>query len=416
MKKKILSYAFWVIPVMTSVALIAASPQTKNKANESDSNFANWRNRPHESFADASKSFELVKQTLLKNYVDKGLTEEDLYRAAVQGMLTEIDPEMSDWNKLMTPAEYSELSSDLRGQVVGVGVEISFDQDNGYADVLGVFPGTPAAKAGVSRGDKIVKIDNKTFKGKQLRDVVYAMRGKPGSEIKLSVLHEAQIKNISLKRESLAWDSVQANDMGDGIALLSVRYFNDNTPGHLRKSLDSIKSKKLKGLIVDLRGNEGGAFDRAVDSIRQLVPKGKPIVTVVKRGGIEEKIASTADPVLQDMPLVVLMNSDTKSGAEVMAAALKMSAGAITVGKNTFGKWSMQKVDELPNKFAMKYTIATFLAPDGSNLNGKGLKPDIAVELDEAITRKLQNQMNFNLRLEEDIQLQSAFNVLKMKS
>lgn len=404
-----------IIPLMATFSLVAAATQEKKHDRWDKGDFSNWRNRPHEAFSEPEKSFELVKQVLLKNYVDAGLKEEDLYRAAVQGMLSNIDPEMSAWNRLMTPTEYSELKTDIQGKVIGIGVEISFNETTGNADVLGVVPGTPAAKAGVMRGDQILKIDGKNFKGQQLRDMVYAMRGKAGTDLKLSVLHEDQIRAISLKRESLAWNTVESKDVGDGIALVSIHYFTGTTPELLKKSLSNLKSKKLKGLIIDLRGNEGGIFESAIDSIRQLVPKDKLIVTVIKRGGGEEKISANSEPTIQGVPLVVLMNSATKSGAEVMAGALKMSAGATTVGKNTFGKWSAQKVDELPNKFAIKYTTSTFLAPDGSNFSGKGLTPDIVVDLDEEKAQKLQSQANLDLRLQEDIQLQSAINIFKLK-
>ncbi|MCX6125008.1 MAG: S41 family peptidase [Proteobacteria bacterium] len=411
---------FWrnillMIPLITTFSLVAAAPQEKKHDRWDKGDFSNWRNRPHEAFSDPAKSFELVKQVLLKKYVDSGLKEEDLYRAAVQGMLANIDPEMSAWNRLMTPTEYSELKTDMQGKVVGVGVEISFNETTGTADILGIVPGTPAAKAGLMRGDQILKIDGKNFKGLQLRDMVYAMRGKAGSDLKLSILHEDQVRTVSLKREALAWNTVESTNVGEGIALVSIRYFTAITPDLLKKSLSNLKSKKLKGLIIDLRGNEGGIFESAIDSIRQLVPKDKLIVKVIKRGGDEEKIISNTEPMIQNVPLVVLINGATKSGAEVMAGSLKMSANATTVGKNTFGKWSAQKVDELPNKFAIKYTTSTFLAPDGSNLSGKGLTPDIVVDLDEEKAQKLQNQADLDLRLQEDIQLQSAINIFKLK-
>lgn len=188
--------------------LIAASSQAgdtksaKAPAGSEEQSFADWRNKPHEPFKKGSEAFELVKKELLKNYYDKGLTEDDLYRAAVHGMLSQIDPSMGAWNTLLSPGEYRELSEDIEGKVVGVGLQVNFNEVTGYAEVAGVLPGTSAAKAGIAAGDQILKIDGRSYRGKQLRDVVYAIRGKEGTEIKVSLLHDEQIKEFTLKRAS----------------------------------------------------------------------------------------------------------------------------------------------------------------------------------------------------------------------
>jgi carboxyl-terminal processing protease len=200
------------------------------------------------------------------------------------------------------------------------------------------------------------------------------------------------------------------------LAVLHIRNFTEATPALLKKTLSHLKSKGIKGLIVDLRGNQGGAFEKTTESIEYLVPRNAVIVKVNKRGPEQEDLVSKGEPILGDIPLVVLVNGHTKSGAEIMAGALKMSAGATTVGTHTYGKWSAQSVDELPNKFAIKYTTATFLAPDGSDLSGKGLQPDIVVEFKEEEAAKLQTQKDIKQRIQADIQLQTAINVLKLKS
>lgn len=403
-----------IVMGIATLALASASMLALAKKEEAD--FASWRNKPEEPFSNGAATFEAVKQTLLKNYVNKGVTEEDLYRAAVEGMLSNMDPSMSLWNKLMTPTEYKELIGDMQGRIVGIGIEVGFNETNGYADVMGVIPGTPAEKAGIKRGDQILRIDGQSFKGKQLRDLVYAIRGKDGSEVKLTVLHDDSIKNLKIKRQGLVWDSVTTQMVNQDIAVLFIRNFTDATPDLLKKNLNELKSKGIKGLIVDLRGNQGGAFEKTTESIEHFIPKNKVIVKAIKRGPIQEDLISKGEPVLSGVPLVVLINGHTKSGAEIMAGALKMSAGATTVGTHTYGKWSAQSVDELPNKYAIKYTTATFLAPDGSDLAGKGLQPDIVVEFNEDEAAKLQSQRNIEQRVQADVQLQTAINVLKLKS
>lgn len=376
--------------------------------------FSSWRNKPHEEFSKGSEVFNLVKQELLKNYYDKGLREEDLYRAAVQGMVQNIDPTMRDWNVLMTPTEFKELSADIEGKIVGVGMEVAFNELSGYAEVRGVIPGTPAAKAGLSAGDQILRINDKSYKGKQLRDVVYAIRGKVNTEVKLTLLHDEAIKTIRFKREALVWDTVKSRLLPDQVGLVTIRNFTEATPKSLKDAIAKLSSQGMKSMIVDLRFNEGGIFEAATESIRVFVPKGKPIVRMQKRDQPEETIVGTSDPLFKG-PLVVLMNEHTKSGAEIMAAALKMSGGATTVGNHTFGKWSAQRVDELPNGYAIKYTIATFKPPQGEDLSGKGLVPDINVDFDAEAAQKLQSLSDTNAMLRGDLQLGSALNVLKLK-
>ncbi|MDQ3234217.1 MAG: PDZ domain-containing protein, partial [Pseudobdellovibrionaceae bacterium] len=243
--------------LMGICTVVLASGSMLALAKKEDADFAAWRNKPEEPFSNGAATFETVKQALLKNYIDKGLTEDDLYRAAVEGMLSNIDPNMAMWNKLMTPTEYRELVGDMQGRIVGIGIEVGFNEANGYADVVGVIPGTPAEKAGIARGDQILRIDGQSFKGKQLRDLVYAIRGKDGSEVKLTLLHDDSVKVLKIKRQGLVWDSVSTQMINKDVAVLFIRNFTEATPDLLKKNLTELKNKGVKGLIVDLRGNQG---------------------------------------------------------------------------------------------------------------------------------------------------------------
>lgn len=377
--------------------------------------FSNWRNKPHEPFVKGAENFEKVKNELLKNYYDKNLTEDDLYRAATQGMLNQIDPTMSAWNTLYSPAEFQELSTDMGGEVVGVGIQTGYNDVTGYSFVAGTVPGSPAEKAGIKMGDQILKVDNKSFRNKELRDLVYAIRGKAGTEVKLSLFHDETIKEITLKRERLVIETNRLTALGDGIGHLAIDSFTEKSAASIRKILASLKDKGIKSLIVDLRSNDGGLFDSSIDCIKLFIPKGKTIVKMTKRGPVTEDLLATEEPVVKKLPMVVLISSGTKSAGEIMAAALKMSAGATLVGTHSFGKWSAQRLDELPNKFALKYTIATFLPPEGPDLTGKGLTPDINVEMEDGLLHKVMNRDDIKAWLASDIQLQAAVNLLKMK-
>lgn len=407
-------FAFLLFGTLVSFAGEMPSRAKSNSTPSADSmEFSNWRNRPNESFEKGREVFDLVRRDLLKHYFDKGLKEEDLYRAAVQGMVQNIDPDKRDWNVLLTPTEFKELKADIEGKLVGVGMEVSFNELTGYAEIRGIIPGTPASKAGLSPGDQILRINDKSFKGKQLRDVVYAIRGKAGTEVKLTILHDEAIKTVSFKREALVWDTVKSRMLPSNVGFIIIRNFTEATPKSLRSAIEKLRGEGMTSLIVDLRGNQGGILEASSESAKIFVPKGKTIVRIQKRDKPEESMTNTSEPLYQG-PLVVLVNEHTMSGGEIVAAALQQSADATLVGATTFGKWSAQKVDELPNGFAIKYTIATF-RPPVKDLSGRGLNPDIRVDFDPGEAQKIQSLMDTDALLREDIQLSSALQILKLK-
>ncbi len=412
--------ALTVVGCFVGVLAFAASKsedaQTiKNKEIEREGEFENWRNKPHEPFTNGAETFEQVKKMLLEHYYDQNLTEEDLYRAAVQGMIANIDPDKSAWNRLLTPKEMKELMSDMTGKFVGIGVEIGFESESGIVSILDVIKDTPAEDAGLKKGQKILKIDDKSFNGKQFRDAVYAMRGTPGSKVTLTVLDQDKIRKFVVKRAPLVWETVTAEVLPDGVGLLTVRYFSEQTPGAIKKSLAKLQSQNIKSLIVDLRGNEGGLLESAIESLNQLLPKGAVIAKVVKRGGSKEDLIAKSGSTFPKMQLAVLVNKDTKSSAEIAAGTLQQNCNATLIGHTTFGKWSSQKVEDLPNKYAVKFTTATYLAPNGQDFSGVGLTPDIPVEGDDATFQKLRLESDLKKRMASDAQLQAAVYFLKRK-
>jgi len=367
--------------------------------------FADWGNRPNEPFVNGKANFEQVKSELLKNYYNKDLSENDLYRAAVQGMLTYIDPSKSAWHTLYTPTEYKELTSDMEGEISGVGMQTKFDDITGYTSVAGVIPGSPAEKAGLKAGDQILKINGKSARRMELRDLVYQIRGKAGTDVKLTIFHDESIKEFTLRRQQLTVESGTFDMLPEGTGLLKIHNFSASSPQTLKKIVATFKDKGVKSLVVDLRGNEGGLLDSSLEVIRMFIPKGRTIVKMVERGATVKEVKADGEPMITGIPLVLLINGETKSGAEIMAAALKMSAGATVVGTPTFGKWSAQRLEVLPNNYAIKYTTATFLPPSGPDLNGKGLNPDFhVVEGDTAAEKGAK-----------DVQLQAALQLIASK-
>lgn len=375
--------------------------------------YSTWRNKPRERFSDPERAFQQVKAILLKEYIDQNLTEEDLYRAAVAGMLSGAGGRK--WDKLMYPTEYAEIKGDLRGEFVGIGIEIKFDEDSGMTTVLATVPGAPAERAGLQRGDKILKIDGKSFKGQNVRDVANAIRGRAGSAVTLTFLREDKIIQKSVVRAAITFAPVMEMMLPGQIGLITLRAFTEKTPAQLRATLARLKQRGVRGLVLDLRNNEGGVFENVVEAAGALLPKGTLVVTAVGRSGKEDPHRTTTSPVVTGVPVSVIVSKTTASGAEIFAAALKHGLGAKVVGKRTHGKWNVQRIAELPNRYAFKYTVGVFKSPAGELLDGKGLDPDLEIDMDDEACAKAQLlRGDPRERLDADPQLRSAVSILRL--
>ena len=396
---------------LAALALCFAAPSHASDVGE----YEDWAGQPHEPFAHGEESLRQIREHLLHEYYRSDITEEDLDRAAAQGMLSFIDAKTKGWNKLVSPAEYSELQTDLKGELVGIGVLIDFDAVTGVVDVNGIIPHSPAASADVHEGDKILAVDGRVFKGLTIRDMAYAMRGKEGTQVHLNILRDANVIEKTITRARITYDPVMSMMLPDGILYLQIAAFVDTTPGGVRAALDQAAKEHVRGIVVDLRDNSGGLLDRAIDTAQLFVPKGKLIAQVQKRGKKVDKLASKADPIAPAVPVAVLINGDSKSSAELMAAALRANLTAPLIGSKTFGKWSVQSLEELPNKYVMKYTVGLLEDPAGKSYEGEGVPPDIEVPMDSKLLDRAQREKAADGRLAADVQLRAAYNLLRLR-
>jgi carboxyl-terminal processing protease len=372
-----------------------------------------WFQPSTEKFESGERAFQAARRELLENYVKDGLTEDDLYRAAVQGMLTTIDPAMHKYNRLMGPAQFAEMSSELKGEVMGIGIHFNLDKATGRGEVLGVIAGGPAAAADVRDGDLVLSVDGQSLKGKSMMDAVYMIRGKAGSTVKLTLLRDTSVIEKTVTRAKVTFELVQDTVLPGDVGVLSLQGFSDSTPGQVRAALERLQKAGVKGLIIDLRFNEGGVLDKAVETARLLIPKGHTLAKLVKRGGKEETLMSDATPILS-VPMVVLISDHTASSSELLAGALHDSLKAPLIGAHTRGKWSVQMIKQLPNGYVMKYTVAHFKDASGKGYEGVGLMPDIEVPMTEEQFNKAHKLKGAD-RLNGDPQLKAATNFLRMR-
>jgi carboxyl-terminal processing protease len=240
---------------------------------------------------------------------------------------------------------------------------------------------------------------------------VREVRGKAGDTVTLSVLRGDKLLSIPVVRERVTFDTVRADLVGHDVGYVRIPAFNAKTPAALHDALADLGSKGAKALVLDLRNNQGGLFDDAVASVGLMVPAGSTVVNLNRRGKVEPVVAKTT-PVLPDVPVAVLVNKDTASSAELVAAALHDLRHATLVGTSTRGKWTVQKIEDLPNGYALKYTSAVFTSPAGKSFESTGMLPDLAVdETAESVEHALLEK-DAAKRVEQDVQIRTALAVV----
>jgi carboxyl-terminal processing protease len=367
-----------------------------------------------EKFGDGARAFATVRETLLKNYFADGITEDDLYRAATAGMLEKLDPKMKKWNRLLTAKEMAELKNDLKGEVVGIGIHIAFDPASGHIDVLAALPRSPAERAGLMSGDKIVSVNGKLYKGMKTKDVVYDIRGKAGEPVTLSVLRGDKLIPFTVTRDKVLFDQPSHALLADNLGYVSIPSFTEKTPSQVKDALLDLSHQNPQAIVVDLRMNQGGSFDSAVSVAELFLTEGTGIVNLKKKSKEEEKFVAKGNGILTSLPMAVLISSNTSSGAEFVTGALQEGRHARIVGTHTHGKWSVQSLDELPNGFAYKYTVSLFKTPSGRSFDGTGLVPEVEVAMDERDIARA-NAAKTSERLGLDVQLRTAKELLVRK-
>jgi carboxyl-terminal processing protease len=367
--------------------------------------------RADDPFQNGEKAFLKARELLQKQYVDDKVSDDRLWRAATAGLFSGAGS--GKWDKLMSPSEMNALEADLAGEIVGLGIQISVDEQAGIVNVDGIVSGSGAQKAGLVVGDKILKLDGKSLKGIPQGEVARSMRGKQGTSASLTILRDAEIVTRTVMRSRFTLDAVLSTMLPNQVALVQLRMFSDKTPALLKSALEKAKAGGAKGLVLDLRNNEGGKYDRMLECACQLLPKGALIVTEIHRGGGTAEKRTWLEPILVGVPMVVMTDAATASGAEILAAALKQS-GARTIGKRTFGKWNAQSLEDLGNGGGAKFTTMVFRAPSGALPDGRGLDPDIEVEADPRQVARANAMKDADKRIGADAQLRVAVSILKL--
>jgi carboxyl-terminal processing protease len=322
--------------------------------------------------------FTEVLSIVQSQYVDEVAPKDIIYNA-IKGTLRGLDPHSS----FLDPEMYREMQVETSGSFGGLGIEITLRDD--VLTVVAPIEGTPAYRAGIQPGDRILKIEGLSTKDMQLSDAVKRMRGKPGSKITISIVREgwAEPKDFVITREQIRVHSVRANQLEPGIEYIKLRQFQEQTANDLEVSLDKyVKEGKIQGLVLDLRNNPGGLLTSAVEVTEKFLESGKLVVYTEGRVRNQNmRFSSNAKRVFSDFPIVVLLNQGSASASEIVAGALQDWGRAVVIGTQSFGKGSVQTIIPLSDGSGLRLTTAKYFTPKGRSIHGKGITPDIIVEV-----------------------------------
>ncbi len=314
-----------------------------------------------------------------RDYVEE-IDDAELFRAAVRGMLSELDPH-SDY---LDPEAYAELQAGTRGEFGGLGLEVGME--DGFIKVIAPIDDTPASRAGILPGDLITRLDGSPVKGMNLSDAVKKLRGEPGSSIELTIVREGADRplSITLERAVIQVQSVRYRTLEPGYAYIRISQFQERTAGDLRAALEELQQEAdgaLNGLILDLRNNPGGVLNTAVGVADVFLAGGKIVYTEGRVDGARLDFEAAPIDLAYGTPMVVLVNRGSASGSEIVAGALQDHGRAVLMGQATFGKGSVQNVMQLQDGSAMKLTTARYYTPLGRPIQAEGIAPDIELEV-----------------------------------
>lgn len=335
--------------------------------------------------ADVEKTFAKIKiftealNEIQKKYVEEKDPKELIY-GAIRGMMSTLDPHSA----FLSPEEFKELEVETTGKFSGIGIEITIK--DGVLTVVSPIEGSPADRAGLAPGDKILQIDDKSTKNMTLNDAVRLIRGPKGTKVQLLILHEGakDPQKYVIVRDVIPIRSVKAKMLEEGYGYIRISSFQEKTTEDFLAALTKLEGgagkEGLKGLVLDLRNDPGGLLNEAVKVADVFLESG--VIVSIQGRSKEQTQKFTAQPnkVPRRYPLVVLVNEGSASASEIVAGALQDQKRAIIVGMPTFGKGSVQTIIPLEDNSGIKLTTARYYTPSGRSIQAKGITPDIMIK------------------------------------
>ena len=318
-----------------------------------------------------------VFEKVRAQYVEE-VSDEKLVEAAINGMLTSLDPHSS----YLSAKSFQDMRVQTKGEFGGLGIEVTME--NGFVKVVSPIDDTPASEAGLQPGDYITHLDGEAVLGLTLSDAVERMRGKVGTSITLTIRRaEEEPFDVEITRAIITIKSVRSRVIQD-IGYIRITTFNEQTTVGLQESVSEIKEElgdRLHGFVIDLRNNPGGLLDQAISVTDAFLERGEIVSTRGRDEANASRVNATPGDITDGTPVVVLINGGSASASEIVAGALQDHRRAIILGTQSFGKGSVQTILPLQGNAAMRLTTARYYTPSGRSIQAKGIEPDITVEL-----------------------------------
>ncbi len=349
-----------------------------------------------------------IDKLLENNYVDE-LTEEqydtmntNIYRGYVAGV-------GDRYTTYMDQTDFAAFLESTNGQYAGIGASVSGDKTDNMVTIVEPFPNSPAQKAGLETGDKIVSVEGESVYGDDLDTAITKLKGAEGTEVSFDVLKKStgQVETVKVTRASIDVPTVEHEMLENNVGYIRISAFDKVTTEQYKTALEDLTSNGAKSLVIDLRDNPGGLLDVVSEIADTLLPEGVIVYTEDKDKN-REYIYSKEGQV--DLPIAVLVNEYSASASEVLTCALKDNGVATVVGEQSYGKGVVQSLFPMKDGSALKITISKYYSPDGYSINGTGVTPDVVVPYDE-----YANGAAYNLPHDQDVQLQEAIKVLEDK-
>ena len=342
--------------------------------------------------------FSEVLDKINKEFVDE-VNQSEVMDAAINGVLQSLDP----YSSYMSPEMFENMQTETSGKFGGLGIEVGME--SGVVKVISPIDNSPASRVGIKAGDYIVKINDMQVQGKSLSEAVDLMRGPVGTDIEITIRRIGEKKAIifNITREIIEIESVKSKIIENKVGYLRLTSFNENSSEQIKNKIKEIKKeKKVKGYILDLRNNPGGLLSQAIRISDFFLDYGEIVSTKSRNSSENRKWFSKKGDLIDGKTLIVLINYGSASASEIVAGALKEHKRAILIGKNSYGKGSVQSIIPLKNNGAIRLTISKYYLPSGKSISEVGIVPDIEVEESSdafVINSETDNQLNFALKL-----------------
>ena len=357
------------------------------------------------------QQFVEVFKRVKEQYVDD-VDDEILFDYAIQGMVSSLDPHSS----FLSKDDFNELRIGTTGKFGGLGIEITME--DGFVKIISPIDDTPASRAGLKSGDFITKIDDTLVKGLTIGEAVKLMRGKPGSQVTITVVREGEREPliINLTREIIVAKGVKSELLEGDIGYIRLSSFQSKSTDHISTHILKLKQdsgNKLKGLLLDLRNNPGGVLGSAVGIADLFLTDGKIVFTKGRTSNSDLEYFATSQDIIDGLPMIVMINEGSASASEIVAGALQDNNRAKILGTKSYGKASVQTIQEFSDGTALKLTTARYYTPSGRDIHTEGIEPDIMIKRERNDVQKENNPTEISKLLLDDNQLVEALKIIK---